>query len=89
MSTRSACGGSRPSIPAARLSQGAHRCSLLCTSDTFGDKLGLRRYVVEMDDGAGGPFEEIGWGETTLNCAVEVVDLLVCPMPDSFCLFTS
>ena len=38
---------------------------------------GLHRYVVEMDDGAGGPFEEIGWGETTLNCAVEVVDLLV------------
>ena len=42
-----------------------------------------------MDDGAGGPFEEIGWGETTLNCAVEVVDLLVRPMPDSFCLFAS
>ena len=33
-------------------------------------------YVVEMDDGAGGPFEEIGWGATTLNRAVEVVDLL-------------
>jgi hypothetical protein len=36
-------------------------------------------YVVEMDDGAGGPFEEIsfGWGKaTTLTRAVEVVDLL-------------
>ena len=33
-------------------------------------------YVVEMDDGAGGAFEEIGWGPTTLSQAVEVIDLL-------------
>lgn len=33
-------------------------------------------YVVEMDDGAGGAFEEIGWGPTTLGQAVEVIDLL-------------
>lgn len=33
-------------------------------------------YVVEMDDGAGGRFEEIGWGPTTLSQAVEVIDLL-------------
>jgi hypothetical protein len=33
-------------------------------------------YVVEMDDGAGGAFEEIGWGPTTLSRAVEVIDLL-------------
>ena len=33
-------------------------------------------YVVEMDDGAGGVFEEIGWGPTTLGQAVEVIDLL-------------
>ena len=33
-------------------------------------------YVVEMDDGAGGPFEEISWGASSLALVVEVVDLL-------------
>ena len=36
----------------------------------------ITSYVVEMDDGTGGAWEEVAWGESTLERRLEVIDLL-------------